>query len=383
MKHKIFAFISYSRKDVDVARDIQRKLEKYPYPKEKVSEERRPYKSRYIRKVFLDITDLSARERKFTDEIKQKISEAKYLIVICSKNSAKSDYVKKEIEYFCQTHNQCPDLILPILIDETRDNISPIIDKIIGSRNCPVYFTSGKKDEHRLDNKYCFYHIVEFLLDVDFNVLFNRYMVYAKSRARKRIIVLSTVFSVILLALCYAFYKKHRLSEFEKKTFPYSLVVGYVNNFMSPLLESMDSTLDKSSFIFLMPKTYNDLDNKKRGDMYYDFMKSNYAIDSISKEFYYSSTRKRNLDITRVNFTESQQPVYVDLVNTVSAFKYVIDYKMNSELYLDQTHDEMVSEYTQEYITCTKDSLNSKHTKLIFVKDTFELKKVLDDILKY
>ena len=132
MKHKIFAFISYSRKDVDIARDIQRKLEKYPYPKEKVREERRPYKSRYIRKVFLDITDLSARERKFTDEIKQKISEAKYLIVICSKNSAKSDYVKKEIEYFCQTHNQCPDLILPILIDETRDNISPIIDKIIG-----------------------------------------------------------------------------------------------------------------------------------------------------------------------------------------------------------------------------------------------------------
>ena len=117
--------------------------------------------------------------------------------------------------------------------------------------------------------------------------------------------------------------------------------------------------------------------------MYYDFMKSNYAIDSISKEFYYSSTRKRNLDITRVNFTESQQPVYVDLVNTISAFKYVIDYKMNSELYLDQTHDEMVSEYTQEYITCTKDSLNSKHAKLIFVQDTFELKNALDDILKY
>ena len=56
MKHKIFAFISYSRKDVDIARDIQRKLEKYPYPKEKVREDRRPYKSRYIRKVFLDIS---------------------------------------------------------------------------------------------------------------------------------------------------------------------------------------------------------------------------------------------------------------------------------------------------------------------------------------
>ena len=89
MQHKIFAFISYSRKDIDVARDIQRRLEKYPYPKDKVAEDRSPYNSDYIRKVFLDITDLSARERKFTDELKQKLSEARYLIVICSKNSAK------------------------------------------------------------------------------------------------------------------------------------------------------------------------------------------------------------------------------------------------------------------------------------------------------
>ena len=210
MHHKIFAFISYSRKDIDVARDIQRRLEKYPYPKNQVTEERRPCNSDYIRRVFLDVTDLSARERKFTDELKNKIAEARYLIVICSKNSAKSNYVKNEIEYFHQVHNQQPNLILPVLVDETRDNIYSIVDEIISRRNCPVYFTTGKKDEHRLDNKYCFYHIVEFLLNVDFNVLFNRYMAYTKSRARKRIIALSVVFSIILLTLGYGFYKKHR-----------------------------------------------------------------------------------------------------------------------------------------------------------------------------
>lgn len=381
MQHKIFAFISYSRKDIDVARDIQRRLEKYPYPKDKVAEDRRPYNSDYIRKVFLDITDLSARERKFTDELKQKLSEARYLIVICSKNSATSNFVKKEIEYFCQKHNQQPNLIIPVLVDETRDNIHPIVDEIISRRNCPVYFTTGKKDEHRLDNKYCFYHIVEFLLNVDFNVLFNRYMAYTKSRARKRIIALSVIFSIILLTLGYGFYKKHRLSEFEKKTFPYSLVVGYVNNFMSPLLECMDSTLYKSSFIFLMPKTYDDLDNKKRGMMYFDFIKSHYPIDSISNETYRSPVRKRDLDIMRVNISNCYKAIYIDLVNTVSAFKYVIDYKVNSELYVDQTPNEMVQEYTTEYIQCTYDSLKSRHSNLYFVKDTLELRDVFNKII--
>lgn len=381
MKHKIFAFISYSRKDIDVARDIQRRLEKYPYPKDKVAEERRPYNSDYIRKVFLDITDLSARERKFTDELKNKITEARYLIVICSRNSAKSTFVKREIEYFYETHDKRPDLILPILVDETRDNIHPIVDEIISRRNCPVYFTTGRKDEHRLDNKYCFYHIVEFLLNVDFNVLFNRYMAYTKSRARKRIIALSVIFSIILLTLGYGFYKKHRLSEFEKKTFPYSLVVGYVNNFMLPLLESMDSTVVESSFIFLMPKTYDDLDNKKRGQMYYDYMKHNYPVDSISKEVYRSPVRKRDLDIMRVNIHNHQGAIYLDLVNTVSAFKYVIDYKVGSELYVDQTPNEMVKEYTDEYIKCTYDSLKAKTSNLYFVKDTIELKEVLDNII--
>lgn len=57
-------------------------------------------------------------------------------------------------------------MIIPVLVDETRDNIHPIVDEIVSRRNCPVYFTTGKKDEHRLDNKYCFYHIVEFLLNV-------------------------------------------------------------------------------------------------------------------------------------------------------------------------------------------------------------------------
>lgn len=381
MEKHFFAFISYSRKDIRIARTIQRKLEKYPFPVDKVEEENRPYDSKYIRRVFLDVTDLSARERQFTDELGKRIENTKFLIVICSENSKKSEFVRKEIEYFYKTHDKRPDLILPVLVDETIADFHPIIDEIVNRRNCPIYFSINERTEHRLDNKYCFYHIVEFLLKVDFHTLFNRYMAYTKYRARKRMITLSVIFALVLSLFGYGLYKKHRLSEFEKKTFPYSLVVGYVNNFMAPLLNCMDTVSYHPDFLLLMPKTYENLDNKERGEMYFRFLKRHYDIDSISKESYQSPTRRRNLDVMRLHLHNCSKPIYLDLVNTVSAFKFVIDYKIDSELYVDQSNDEMTEEYTNEYIQCTLDSLDTKREFLYFVKDTIELQVVLDSLM--
>lgn len=80
----------------------------------------------------------------------------------------------------------------------------------------------------------------------------------------------------------------------------------------------------------------------------------------------------------RVNISNCDKAIYIDLVNTVSAFKYVIDYKVNSELYVDQTPNEMVQEYTTEYIQCTYDSLKYHHSNLYLVKDTLELRDVFN-----
>ena len=57
------------------------------------------------------------------------------------------------------------------------------------------------------------------------------------------------------------------------------------------------------------------------------------------------------------------------------------DYKINSDLYTDQSRDEMTIEYTKEFIKCTKDSLAHKGPLLHFVKDTLELKMVLDELI--
>lgn len=60
MKRKPFAFISYSRKDVEVAKYLQDRIEKYVYQKDHVSECNRPEDENRVRPIFLDLTDLSA-----------------------------------------------------------------------------------------------------------------------------------------------------------------------------------------------------------------------------------------------------------------------------------------------------------------------------------
>lgn len=96
---KNFAFISYSRADIKVANWLHRKLEKYPYPRSLVTEENRPSHKQLLRKIFIDVKDLHVTVDEFKGEIKQNLKESRYLIVLCSKDSAKSEFVKKEIEY--------------------------------------------------------------------------------------------------------------------------------------------------------------------------------------------------------------------------------------------------------------------------------------------
>lgn len=94
--NKYFAFISYNSKDVQWGKRLQRKLEHYRMPATLCSEkgwERTP-----IRPVFFAPTDIQPGG--LTKEIQDRLRASRHLIVICSPNSAKSEWVGKEIAYF-------------------------------------------------------------------------------------------------------------------------------------------------------------------------------------------------------------------------------------------------------------------------------------------
>ena len=93
---KYFAFISYNSKDTVWGKKLQKKLEHYRMPSTLCSEhgwERTP-----IKPVFFAPTDIQPGG--LTEELQERLRASKNLIVICSPNSAQSEWVGKEIEFF-------------------------------------------------------------------------------------------------------------------------------------------------------------------------------------------------------------------------------------------------------------------------------------------
>lgn len=140
---RFFAFISYSRKDSEVARAICRRLETFRYPSE-VEVRYRPRGSKYVREIFFDRTKLECSEASFHDGLRKALSESRYLIVICSANSAVPNedgkhYVDEEISYFLAQHGWDSSLVVPVLLDGNIKNLPPALNtEAIRSRNNPI-----------------------------------------------------------------------------------------------------------------------------------------------------------------------------------------------------------------------------------------------------
>lgn len=95
-QYKYFAFISYSSRDTAWGKRLQRKLEGYRMPSTLCSEH--GWKRTPIRPVFFAPTDIQPGG--LSNELKQRLEASRNLIVICSPDSAKSEWVGKEISYF-------------------------------------------------------------------------------------------------------------------------------------------------------------------------------------------------------------------------------------------------------------------------------------------
>ena len=93
---KYFAFISYNSKDTIWGKRLQKKLEHYKLPSTLCSEHgwtRTP-----IKPVFFAPTDIQPGG--LSEELQERLKVSQHLIVICSPNSARSEWVGKEIEFF-------------------------------------------------------------------------------------------------------------------------------------------------------------------------------------------------------------------------------------------------------------------------------------------
>ena len=87
------AFISYSRKNSDVADKMERDLEKFP-----LTRELRKRLGRRHLNVFRDVNDLTG--NRLTPALEQNLEQSRTLVVLCSPVARASTYVGLEINRF-------------------------------------------------------------------------------------------------------------------------------------------------------------------------------------------------------------------------------------------------------------------------------------------
>ncbi len=114
-----YAFISYSHKDHAIAKKLQNRLQRYHLPSK--LQQNNPELPKNLRPIFIDESNLVGTA--LQDALNKNLRTSKYLIVICSPNSAKSEYVNNEVKYFIE--NGKSKKIIPLIIDGTPHSDDP------------------------------------------------------------------------------------------------------------------------------------------------------------------------------------------------------------------------------------------------------------------
>ena len=188
---KYFAFISYSHKDKAAAKKLHDFMEGYKLPANLNGKEDLPKR---IRPIFRDEAELKGGE--LTPQIQEALRNSRYLIVVCSPNSANSKYVNEEIKYFQSLGRETK--ILPYIIDG-----KPTTDEDPDCCYTPCFKELQKKyellggDVRDLGDKAAALKIMAPMLGVEFASLHNR---FAQQERKKRNIIITVSAAFVLLA---------------------------------------------------------------------------------------------------------------------------------------------------------------------------------------
>lgn len=171
-----FAFISYNAKDIEWGKRLQKKLEHYRMPATLCSEhgwERKP-----IKPVFFAPTDIQPGG--LTEELQDRLRASRNLIVICSPNSAKSQWVGKEIEFFHslgRTQNIHFFIVdgIPHSGDPATECFNPVVDKL----GLPEILGANIHEKiYRwpwLNKERAYVQLISKLLGVEFDAIWQRH----------------------------------------------------------------------------------------------------------------------------------------------------------------------------------------------------------------
>ena len=189
-----YAFISYSHADMAAAKWLQRRIEAYRLPAKTAD----LGNSRYLRPIFRDQDDLTTGV--LGDLLRQQLASSKYLIVLCSPNSAKSAWVSEECRYFVDS-GRIGQIIPVMLPGEGGDDERKLFPKFLRE-----HFAKHPDDEllgvniADIGREKALVRIIARMLGIDFDQLWRRHV-----RRRRQHIAAAAAASLLGAVCAYTF----------------------------------------------------------------------------------------------------------------------------------------------------------------------------------
>lgn len=204
-EYKYYAFVSYRSSDEKYAKWLQDKIEAYRLPTT-VQKMNAALPKKKLRPCFRYHTDIQPNELK--TELRNKLEQSKYLLVICTPRSAQSPWVGNEIDTFVELGRR--DRIIPVIVeghpysgDPATECYNPALikhfphsDNIAEDRE--ILGVNIHEEGHGsayMKRERAVIQIVSRMLDVNYDQLWNR--------QRRRIITRAIVFTLLsILFVC-------------------------------------------------------------------------------------------------------------------------------------------------------------------------------------
>ena len=212
--YKYFAFISYSHADKKAARKLYRRLNNYRLPMtlrgEYARKEGRQLPNR-ISPIFIDDEEMA--NSSVMGGMMSGLERSRFLIVVCSPNSARSPYVNSEVEYFLRSGRG--NYIIPYIISGKPCSGNPATECYPPAMREPDRLGA---DVRELKGDAAL-RVIAMMLQVDMGVLAQR-----EKQKRERLIV-GTAAVLIAVALAFGLYNNHmrgRIAE-ENRRYQISL----------------------------------------------------------------------------------------------------------------------------------------------------------------
>ena len=191
--YRYFAFVSYSHKDIAWAKWLQEGLERYKLPST-IRKELPPHIPTSIKPVFRDATDIGLGDLRQT--LRTELQDSRYLIIVCSPHSAKSEWVNREIEHFRELGRS--DHIIPLIVAGSPESTDPAERCYPPALREPgSNFLGASIDE--LGKQKALVKIIAGLLGLRFDQLWQRH----RRRERKNALILGLTALLVTIAVTF------------------------------------------------------------------------------------------------------------------------------------------------------------------------------------